>query len=391
MSGLTCYVHPEATARDRCATCRRTICPVCVVEIANRTLCRSCADARASRRARIKRAMVAAGLTASAATLWFLFLRSPGDEKAAAPAIDAGLPQEMIDEMNEMRARLKADACDDEAAWKLGGVQNALGDYSATLALADRWVTACPESVAVRQAQLYALEKTGGWDQAVGITSELVSEQPWVADYWSWRADAEDGKGELEQAAFDYRQSLAITPNNAVVKFADLARRRGRPCEGVFALTRFIDLIATTRAWVHDMRHDLYVEGDCTVHLGRGSGALGSGEVVRATVGGAAGRFLVAYDQGHVVVTRAFATRARLVERPSPAVTVRVGGELTTAALADVDRIQVGPLSADGFEVAVVDAIGKGVDGVIGLDFLWRFEWVWQHDRPALRPLRITL
>ena len=28
---------------------------------------------------------------------------------------------------------------------------------------------------------------------------------------------------------------------------------------------------------------------------------------------------------------------------------------------------------------------------IAGLDFLWRFEWVWERGEQALHPLRITL
>ncbi|HEU5058084.1 MAG TPA: aspartyl protease family protein [Kofleriaceae bacterium] len=394
-AGLTCDLHPEAAARDRCGSCRRTICPVCVVEIRHRTLCRSCADRVSARRGRIRLALLAAGLTASAATLWFLFLRSGGEEKQAAPAADAGPPAEVLAEIAAMRARLAADRCDEEAVWRLGGLENAIGRYNATLALADRWLLECEESFAVRQAQLYALEKTGHWDLAVGVTSALVAEHPTFADYWSWRADAVTGKGELEQAAFDFRQALAIYPNNAVVKFAELARRRGRACEGVFALSRFIDQVSTARAWLHDLRRDLLVEGDCAIRLGRGAGTLAEGTVVRATVGGASGRFLLSERHAHVVVTRAFAARAGLPVAAEPTITILVDGALTTASLAEVKSVEVGPVAADAFEAAVVEAIEPvkrtPIDGVVGLDFLWRFQSVPVAGGVALRPLALAL
>jgi hypothetical protein len=47
---LVCYLHPRSSAQDRCAICRRTICPACVVWRRNATLCRSCAEASARHR-----------------------------------------------------------------------------------------------------------------------------------------------------------------------------------------------------------------------------------------------------------------------------------------------------------------------------------------------------
>jgi predicted aspartyl protease len=116
---------------------------------------------------------------------------------------------------------------------------------------------------------------------------------------------------------------------------------------------------------------------------------------MRATVGGASGNFVVSDDLPHIVVTRAFAARAGLAVAETPAITILLDGGLETAAVAEVSRVELGQLSAAGFEAAVVDAIaGVGkqpTDGVIGLDFTWRFESVWQDGKMALEPLRIAL
>jgi hypothetical protein len=394
MSGLTCYRHRDAAAQDRCSACARTICPVCVVEIDHRTVCKGCAARAEQRRGKVKMLILACALVASAATLWFLFLRDGGGEGVVTARADAGIPAEMRAEMDAMRGRLTSDPCDAEAAWQLGGMLNAVGDYPATLALVDRTVARCGESVALYQVSIYALEKSQMWDQAVGLTTQLIAEHPQVPDYWAWRADALTGRGELEQATFDYRQSLAIRANNGVVRFAELTRRRGRPCEGVFALSRFIDDVATTRAWVHELRRDLYVEGDCATRLGTGRSSLPLARV-RARVGGAIGDFLVSERMPHVVVSRAFAEKAGLRVVEEPALTAVVGEETVTIGTTSIDRIQIQEVSATGFEAAVVDkmpAIGdKPLDGVIGLDFVWRFASAWDGVRVDLRPLRIAL
>jgi hypothetical protein len=50
---LVCYLHPSSSAQDRCAACRRTICPGCVVAERRAILCRSCAAKRAHERRRL--------------------------------------------------------------------------------------------------------------------------------------------------------------------------------------------------------------------------------------------------------------------------------------------------------------------------------------------------
>jgi hypothetical protein len=51
---LVCYLHPSSSAQDRCAVCRRTICPACVVADRRATLCRSCAEKLAHERRRLR-------------------------------------------------------------------------------------------------------------------------------------------------------------------------------------------------------------------------------------------------------------------------------------------------------------------------------------------------
>ena len=62
---LVCYLHPRSSAQDRCAICRRTICPACVVWRPSSTLCRSCAEARARDRRVVALAVASAALAAA--------------------------------------------------------------------------------------------------------------------------------------------------------------------------------------------------------------------------------------------------------------------------------------------------------------------------------------
>lgn len=77
---LSCYLHPSSSAEDRCARCRRTICPVCVVVVSRgtATLCRSCADEHAHERRRLRIGLLAAALLLCAGLLTFLFLPGGG-------------------------------------------------------------------------------------------------------------------------------------------------------------------------------------------------------------------------------------------------------------------------------------------------------------------------
>ncbi len=86
MSSLACYRHPSSSAQDRCAACRRTICPACVVAERTAILCRSCAEKIAHERRRLRvRLLVAASIVAAAALVLAASLVGSGCAARAGP------------------------------------------------------------------------------------------------------------------------------------------------------------------------------------------------------------------------------------------------------------------------------------------------------------------
>ena len=394
-AGFTCYLHPEAVAHDRCAACARTICPVCVVADARgRTLCRSCSDRAQARRRRVRGLIVAAGALAVVGVAGYLLVfHAAGRAGGGAADPFAGdkhaIPPEAAERMAQYRVRLEANPCEVEAAYKLGGVLNGVGDYAGALALCDRFATRCGDATALAWVKMYALEQTKSWNEAIALASELVADHPHHPDYWWWRGEAEAETGELDQAAADDRQSQAVYPSTAVVNLASVARRRERACDGAFAVAHFLDEEPGASArYYGDLESKLWVEGDCTTVAGRGRAAVHI-DRVDARLAGHPGRFRIDLTLAHVVVTRDFATRAALIApgaQAGPSVTILLGGEPVTAEVARVADIAVGGASARDFEVMVVDGLPNppagthaarshdaALDGLLGQDFLWRF------------------
>lgn len=340
--------------------------------------------------------VAAATVAIGGAALYLLVFHAAGRAGGGAadpfaPGKDA-IPPEAAERIAQYRVRLEANPCEVEAAYKLGGVLNGVGDYAGALALCDRFATRCGDATALAWVKMYALEQTRSWNEAIALSSELVADHPHHPDYWWWRGEAEAEAGELDQAAADDRQSQAVYPSTAVVNLASVARRRERACDGAFAVAHFLDEVPGASArYYGDLESKLWVEGDCTTVAGRGRAAVHV-DGVDATLAGHAGRFRIDLNLAHVVVTRKFAERAALIapgDQAGPSVTILLGGEPVTAQVARVSDIAVAGASARDFEVMVVDALpdapaggarakkqGRGaaaLDGLLGQDFLWRF------------------
>jgi hypothetical protein len=86
---LACYIHPSSSAQDRCAACRRTICPSCVVADRAAILCRSCAEriARDKRGQRVRLVLIASIIAVAA--LWLIASIAGGGCAAAAGPLPA--------------------------------------------------------------------------------------------------------------------------------------------------------------------------------------------------------------------------------------------------------------------------------------------------------------
>jgi len=222
----------------------------------------------------------------------------------------------------------------------------------------------------------YLSQQLHQWLVTAVTTTQLISDYPGDSDFYWWRADAwMDGK--LPRlAVFDLRQSLANSDGDqaggfAAVRFLDAAKATNELCEADRAWRYYVHALGgSPNADMRDEHAALVRAKGC---VDPGGGVIG--ERVRVTINGVSGNFAVDPRVGTTLVSRVFAAKAALESDPKQLAIgwVRDGAPQLGEPL--VLKVSAGPVVAAGVDALVIDELPEpGVDGVLGLSFLWHFQ-----------------
>jgi hypothetical protein len=365
-----CLLHGDRPAAGVCGACGRGVCEDCLMSAPGATYCPMCFGKRRRRVGWwiVPLAVVLAG--AGAVTVYRLMNREPEPE----PVLQLS-PQGAIAHMKQQRLK---DPCDKDLALDLAE-HELKAEPAEVIALTADYEKTCGPFVNLRWRKVKALEAMGAWGDALEEDNRLIAQDPTDFNVWSWRGHARAEREEWEPAAADRRQAMVLwrglvdehgyprasgAQRESVVKFAETEMRLGRRCEAAFALRGMYDGLPAPEA--------------CAAQEGRGlvelHDVLGVPYVpARVTVDNATGIFVVDARAAFVVLGRRFAERAGVTARRGPAQILRLG-KLAQADLSVAQHVAMGDASADMVEVAVVDDLPAGVDGVLGDSFLIRFE-----------------
>ncbi|HSN28482.1 MAG TPA: retropepsin-like aspartic protease [Kofleriaceae bacterium] len=341
-----------------------SICEVCARDVARR------------RRARTLLLIAVVGLLPVAAGVVYLETR----RKPPPPA-----PVEADNVLRLQAEALARHPCDDQMLRERVERFAELNRTAEALATAERAV-GCGVGGRMPWRLAYLSQQLHQWLVTAVVTTELIAQDPSDSDFWWWRADAwMDGK--LPRLAlFDLRQSLANSDGDqaggfAAVRFLDAARPADELCEADRAWRYFVHALGgSPNADMRDEHAALVRAKTCPVEAG---GVIG--ERVRVTIGGVTGTFAVDPRVGTTLVSRELAAKAALdsdakqlaigwVRRTTPSGWLEEGSPQLGEPIR-LDKVTAGPVSAAGVDALVIDELPEtGVDGVLGLSFLWHFQ-----------------
>ncbi|MEZ4403721.1 MAG: retropepsin-like aspartic protease [Kofleriaceae bacterium] len=376
----SCYAHAMVAATGTCDACGKPLCMRCTKGTLDGFMCPPCAHKRYGR-AKLMTGLKVGGIAALMVALAVggLMIVGKGSTRAAPKAPVARDPDPLVAALLESRDQAP---CDRALIRKLVDAL-ARGDrYAEVVDHASGFFAKCGPFPRLEWSVVYALQQLGRYAEAVKHETVIIEDNPFDSDFWWWRGEDRGRSGQPAEAVADYRQSFAAARRGRAGRFAaarilDVVEPAGRPCEGVWAMRFFEGTLRGTLSDALASRRDgLAHAAQCDALAGRGRAVLlpsTADATVRAevTVGSARGTFIVDPGAGTTVLARAFAERAGVVAG-GPAVqglannVVRTG-PLATAALA------VGEAQAPAVEVMVVDGLPDGVDGYLGLSFLWAF------------------
>lgn len=378
-AGAYCARHPGVDATATCDDCKTPICTRCTKGTLDGFMCPPCAHKRYARRRLVTGLKVGGVVVGLAGLVVFgLFVVGKGSEHGPPPPIDAG--QDLVVEM--MRADRDRTPCEKAVVRKLVVRLNEEHRYAEAVDDARAYFARCDDFPRLRWDLVHALQELGRHPEAIEQETLLITRDPYDSDFWWWRGEDRAKARQPAQALADYRQSLANSEDASGSRFAaarvlDVVEDAGRPCEGVAALEFFVSVHGGSLGRQLEAElAELDRKAGCAAGAGVGGTelpSLAAGPArVKVQVGAVVGTFQVDERCGTTALTRAFAERAAVAPTATALDTIALGairpGVAATAA------ITTGKASAPGVEVAIVPELPDGLDGVLGLSYLWLFE-----------------
>jgi clan AA aspartic protease (TIGR02281 family) len=378
MAPPTCQTHPETPAVASCSHCFASLCEVCRQLDGLQPFCTRCLRRR--RRAPfVRAASIALFVAAAGAGAYYAYNVA---YKGYEPPYDYG---EHAPKIRRLEADLAKEPCDRRKAEELLDAMLDAGDNRGAIHRADAFWVKCGADDELRRYTYQAHQRLGEWDDAVADATVLVEADPYSGYYRAWRGRVYQDKGDLDHAADDFREALLLIPDlvDLPLNLATVYEKQGRPCDAAVPLQQLV-LYYPNKPWTAGINAriaDLETKGACGVAVS-GSGRVtikmdpGRGRIqtkVRLD-GKETASFVVDTGATYVTLTRRLADKMGLSLGAAPRTKLRSANGTHTGLLTTLDEVAVEGLAARRVPAVVVDDLGPGVDGLLGLSFLARFE-----------------
>ena len=237
-----CYRHASSPAEATCTNCLQSICTICLVYDGTAVSCAACARRKRRLRSfgRAAAAVVALGLLGGG--IAYRVTRPEGigvDSLMRTEGFDYGDLAPVVRSLSEA---LVKEPCDRQKIVELAEAMNRAGDYRGAVRRSEAFFAACGEHPRLRWATYTAHQSLSEWGAAIADATRLIENTPEDPDYWWWRGLMYEQKGELEKAAADYRQTIALRPTSDRIPFnlSTVLERLGRPCEAMTPVFEFL-------------------------------------------------------------------------------------------------------------------------------------------------------
>jgi clan AA aspartic protease (TIGR02281 family) len=283
--------------------------------------------------------------------------------------------------------QLSRERCDKQAIFDLArALQNA--GYRREAAKVDVTFSGMCGGYApsLRRAANVLLELSD-YSGAVTVASELINLEPLYDNGYYLRALAHDGSGLAEKALDDYVTTLELVGDKARIfntSYFNMARLYEK-------LGRFCDAVLPIEAWVslnpkHDTSQTRTIIANYMTKGRCATGTRGSAEAfavprlndvvnLPVTINGIRGTFILDTGATFVSLKNSFAQKAGVEVDQASIVRLRTANGIVDGKRGRAQTIQLRSLLAKDVPIVVQagGAYGDGIDGLLGMSFLSRF------------------
>jgi len=287
---------------------------------------------------------------------------------------------------------LKREPCDQKSISDLALMLDKLGFRRQAADGLYRFVKDCGAPVTALQRSIDIYLKLTDYPKAVEVADEFMRRAPANHDAHYLRGVALEGAGDYQRALADYSDAIELfgtdkrkISSRVFMHMAGTYAALKRFCEAAAPISLWVALDPATRdtSQTQKIIADYERQGNCVASTGAHNERFplhGQKTVVtvKAEINGVKGLFILDTGASYVSVKSAFAERAKISVANASEITLMTANGQAKAKLSKADKIALGTLQAANVPVAAqnVDekSYGAGVDGLLGMSFLSRFE-----------------
>jgi aspartyl protease family protein len=287
---------------------------------------------------------------------------------------------------------LKREACDQKSIGDLALALEKLGYRREAADGLYHFVLACGAPVSALHRSIDIFLKLSDRAKAAEVADEFIRRAPANHDAHYLRGVALEGLGDHKRALVDYANAIELfgkdkrsISSRAFMRMAATYAALGQFCEAATPIQTWVALDPARRdtSQTQKMIADYEQQGNCVIsrefHKERYP-LQGQRNVVtaKAEINGVRGNFIIDTGASYVSIRSDFADRAKIPQANLSEITLYTANGVTKAKLSKADKVALGKLQTTNVPIVVqkVDAksYGPGVDGLLGMSFLSRFE-----------------
>ena len=287
---------------------------------------------------------------------------------------------------------LKREPCDQKSINDLAGALEKSGYRREAAQGLYNFVKACGAPVTALHQSVDIFLKLSDNAMAVEVADEYIRRAPDNTNAHYLRGVGLQAVGVHERALADFANAIELygqdkktISGTVFVRMASSYAALGRFCEAASPIMTWVafDPISRDTSRTQKMIADYEQQGNCassTEFQKERYPLRGQRHVVlvKAEVNGVRGTFILDTGASYVSVKSGFAERAKIPQTATIDITLSTANGLAKGKLSKADKVQLGKLAAANVPVVVQktdeNSYGAGVDGLLGMSFLSRFE-----------------
>ncbi|HLX17855.1 MAG TPA: aspartyl protease family protein [Bradyrhizobium sp.] len=287
---------------------------------------------------------------------------------------------------------LKREPCDQKSIGDLALALDKLGFRREAADGLYKFVLNCGAPLTALHHSIDIYLKLTDYPRAVEVADEFMRRAPSNHDAHYLRGVALQGAGDFQRALVDYADAVELfgadkrgISSRLFLRMAEVYAALNRFCEATTPINMWVsfDPAARDTSRTQKIIADYEAQGHCvsSKEFQKESYPLrGQKNVVtvKAEVNGVRGLFVLDTGASYVTLKSAFADRARIPQTGTSEIGMTTANGLVRAKLSKADKVRLGKLEATNVPVTVANvdekSFGVGVDGLLGMSFLSRFD-----------------